>query len=75
MLVLGKHLGIPKPFGPIINGCCCLGEKVRSLLEPLGLQCTFIDDFTLYHKLHGEVHCGTIVRRQTFSFRWWNVVP
>uniref|UniRef100_A0A5F9CTR7 Peptidyl arginine deiminase 3 n=1 Tax=Oryctolagus cuniculus TaxID=9986 RepID=A0A5F9CTR7_RABIT len=36
LLVLGKHLGIPKPFGPIINGRCCLEEKVRSLLEPLG---------------------------------------
>ncbi|XP_025711631.1 protein-arginine deiminase type-4 isoform X2 [Callorhinus ursinus] len=75
MLVLGKHLGIPKPFGPIINGQCCLEEKVRSLLEPLGLHCTFIDDFTPYHMLHGEVHCGTNVRRQPFSFKWWHMVP
>ncbi|EFB22315.1 hypothetical protein PANDA_013303, partial [Ailuropoda melanoleuca] len=75
MLVLGKHLGIPKPFGPVINGRCCLEEKVQSLLEPLGLHCTFIDDFTPYHMLHGEVHCGTNVRRQPFSFKWWNMVP
>ncbi|KAM7097615.1 protein-arginine deiminase type-3 [Molossus nigricans] len=75
MLVLGKHLGIPKPFGPIINGRCCLEEKVRSLLEPLGLHCTFIDDFTPYHMLLGEVHCGTNVRRQPFSFKWWHMVP
>ncbi|KAM4872877.1 inactive protein-arginine deiminase type-6-like [Thomomys bottae] len=70
MLVLGKHLGIPKPFGPLINGRCCLEEKVRSLLEPLGLHCVFIDDFAPYHMLHGEVHCGTNVRRQPFSFKW-----
>ena len=75
MLVLGKHLGIPKPFGPVINGRCCLEEKVRSLLEPLGLHCTFIDDFTPYHMLHGEVHCGTNVRRQPFSFKWWHMEP
>ncbi|KAK2492232.1 hypothetical protein MC885_002639, partial [Smutsia gigantea] len=75
MVVLGKHLGIPKPFGPVINGRCCLEEKVRSLLEPLGLHCTFIDDFTPYHMLHGEVHCGTNVRRQPFSFKWWHMVP
>uniref|UniRef100_A0A8C5LEG1 Peptidyl arginine deiminase, type III n=1 Tax=Jaculus jaculus TaxID=51337 RepID=A0A8C5LEG1_JACJA len=75
MLVLGKHLGIPKPFGPLINGRCCLEEKVRSLLEPLGLRCTFIDDFTPYHMLHGEVHCGTNVRREPFAFKWWNMVP
>ncbi|XP_037010685.2 protein-arginine deiminase type-1 [Artibeus jamaicensis] len=75
MVVLGKHLGIPKPFGPIIHGRCCLEEKVRALLEPLGLHCTFIDDFLSYHKLLGEVHCGTNVRRQPFSFKWWHMVP
>lgn len=75
MVVLGKHLGIPKPFGPIINGRCCLEEKVRALLEPLGLHCTFIDDFYAYHVRHGEVHCGTNVRRQPFSFKWWHMVP
>ncbi|XP_075418600.1 protein-arginine deiminase type-4-like [Tenrec ecaudatus] len=73
MLVLGRFLGIPKPFGPLVNGRCCLEEKVRSLLEPLGLHCTFIDDFTTYHMLHGEVHCGTNVRRQPFPFPWWNM--
>lgn len=75
MLVLGKHLGIPKPFGPIINGHCCLEEKVRALLEPLGLHCTFIDDFDAYHIKLGEVHCGTNVRRQPFSFKWWHMEP
>ncbi|GAB1289157.1 Protein-arginine deiminase type-4 [Apodemus speciosus] len=75
MLVLGKHLGIPKPFGPIINGRCCLEEEVRSHLEPLGLHCTFINDFYAYHVYHGEVHCGTNVRRKPFAFKWWHMVP
>ncbi|XP_003413183.2 protein-arginine deiminase type-1 [Loxodonta africana] len=74
MVVLGKYLGIPKPFGPIINGHCCLEEKVRSLLEPLGLHCIFIDDYLSYHKLSGEIHCGTNVRRKPFPFKWWNMV-
>ncbi|XP_078498933.1 protein-arginine deiminase type-3-like [Lissotriton helveticus] len=73
MLVLEKHLGIPKPFGPIIGGKCCLEEEVRCLLEPLGLQCNFIDDFYPYHRNCGEVHCGTNVRRKPFTFKWWNV--
>ncbi|NWJ01839.1 PADI3 deiminase, partial [Crypturellus undulatus] len=75
MLVLGRHLGIPKPFGPVIRGQCCLEEKVRSLLEPLGLSCTFIDDFFSYHALEGDVHCGTNVRRKPFAFKWWHMVP
>ncbi|XP_031320039.2 protein-arginine deiminase type-1 [Camelus dromedarius] len=74
MVVLGKYLGIPKPFGPIINGRCCLEEKVRSLLEPLGLHCIFIDDYLSYHELLGEIHCGTNVRRKPFPFKWWHMV-
>ncbi|XP_068018833.1 LOW QUALITY PROTEIN: protein-arginine deiminase type-1-like [Melanerpes formicivorus] len=75
MLVLGRHLGIPKPFGPEVGGKCCLEERVRALLEPLGLTCTFIDDFFSYHVLCGDVHCGTNVRRKPFAFKWWHMVP
>ncbi|XP_027567155.1 protein-arginine deiminase type-1-like isoform X1 [Pipra filicauda] len=75
MLVLGRHLGIPKPFGPVVGGQCCLEQRVRELLEPLGLTCTFIDDYFSYHVLSGDVHCGTNVRRKPFPFKWWHVVP
>ncbi|XP_008046442.1 protein-arginine deiminase type-4 [Carlito syrichta] len=75
MLVLGKNLGIPKPYGPLVHKRCCLEEAVRSLLEPLGLHCTFIDDFHSYHVWLGDVHCGTNVRRKPFSFKWWHMVP
>ncbi|NXE57691.1 PADI2 deiminase, partial [Casuarius casuarius] len=75
MIVLSQDLGIPKPFGPIVEGECCLERHVRSLLEPLGLICSFIDDVSSYHKNLGEVHCGTNVHRRPFSFKWWHVVP
>ncbi|XP_026546108.1 protein-arginine deiminase type-3-like, partial [Notechis scutatus] len=75
MIVLGKHLGIPKPFGPIIDGQCCLEKEVRRLLEPLGLSCNFIDDYGTYYLKFGDVHCGTNVRRKPFSFKWWNMRP
>ncbi|CAN9511932.1 unnamed protein product [Ophioblennius macclurei] len=73
MLVLGKNLGIPKPFGPKVNGQCAIEAETRSLLEPLGLSCTFIDNFESYHKEQGEVHCGTNVRRKPFDLKWWNM--
>ncbi|XP_054857464.1 protein-arginine deiminase type-3-like [Eublepharis macularius] len=73
MLVLERHLGIPKPFGPIVNKECCLEREVRRLLEPLGLSCTFIDDYKTYHRMYGEIHCGTNVCRKPFSFKWWNM--
>ncbi|NXE99705.1 PADI1 deiminase, partial [Menura novaehollandiae] len=75
MLVLGRHLGIPKPFGPVVGGQCCLEQRLRELLEPLGLSCTFIDDFFSYHVLAGDVHCGTNVRRKPFPCKWWHVLP
>ncbi|XP_042743665.1 protein-arginine deiminase type-1-like [Lagopus leucura] len=75
MLVLGRHLGIPKPFGPLVDGQCCLEERVRALLQPLGLSCTFINDFFSYHVLSGDVHCGTNVRRKPLAVKWWHVVP
>lgn len=75
MIVLDKDLGIPKPFGPQIEEQCCLETHVRGLLEPLGLNCTFLDDISAYHKYLGEVHCGTNVRRKPFSFKWWHMEP
>ncbi|KAG7226752.1 hypothetical protein INR49_014101 [Caranx melampygus] len=73
MIVLGKNLGIPKPFGPRVNGRCALEAEMCSLMEALDLSCTFIDDFASYHKLLGEVHCGSNVRREPFEFKWWNL--
>ncbi|XP_068450723.1 protein-arginine deiminase type-2 isoform X2 [Clinocottus analis] len=73
MIVLGKNLGIPKPFGPKVNGRCALEAEMCALLEGLGLSCTFINDFASYHKLLGEVHCGSNVRREAFDFKWWNL--
>ncbi|CAI9165657.1 unnamed protein product [Rangifer tarandus platyrhynchus] len=75
MIVLDKDLGIPKPFGPQVEEVCCLETRVRSLLEPLGLCCTFVDDISAYHKFLGEVHCGTNVRRKPFAFKWWHMEP
>ena len=75
MIVLDKDLGIPKPFGPQVEEVCCLETHVRSLLEPLGLCCTFVDDISAYHKFLGEVHCGTNVRRKPFAFKWWHMEP
>ncbi|XP_034021717.1 protein-arginine deiminase type-2-like [Thalassophryne amazonica] len=73
MIVLGQNLGVPKPFGPKVNGQCALEAEVSSLMGKLGLSCTFIDDFATYHKLRGDVHCGSNVLRTPFEFKWWNL--
>uniref|UniRef100_A0A6Q2XYE8 protein-arginine deiminase n=1 Tax=Esox lucius TaxID=8010 RepID=A0A6Q2XYE8_ESOLU len=73
MIVLGKNLGIPKPFGPKVDGRCVLETEMTNLMKGLGVRCTYIDDFASYHKNLGEVHCGSNVRREPFSFKWWNL--
>ncbi|NXF70928.1 PADI2 deiminase, partial [Sclerurus mexicanus] len=75
MIVLAKHLGIPKPFGPVLGGECCLERRTRSLLEPLGLCCRFLEDVASYHGSLGEVRCGTNVQRRPFAFQWWHFTP
>ncbi|KAK2505508.1 hypothetical protein MC885_013518, partial [Smutsia gigantea] len=51
MVVMGKNLGIPKPFGPQIESMYCLEENTCLLLEPLRFKCTFINDFDCYLRL------------------------
>uniref|UniRef100_A0A8U7NG10 Peptidyl arginine deiminase 2 n=1 Tax=Corvus moneduloides TaxID=1196302 RepID=A0A8U7NG10_CORMO len=75
MIVLAKDLGIPKPFGPVAGGECCLERRIRALLEPLGLCCRFLEDVASYHGSLGEVRCGTNVQRRPFAFKWWHCTP
>ncbi|KAL6065133.1 hypothetical protein STEG23_031979 [Scotinomys teguina] len=63
MIALGRNPGIPKPFEPLIKGTCCLEERVCDFLEPLGLKCTFIDDFECYLTNMGDTCACVVVHR------------
>jgi protein-arginine deiminase len=81
MLVVTKSsngdvkLCIPKPFGPIDNGKCQFEEDIKKKLTAEGLgypaNFEFIDDFTTYHVLSGEIHCGTNSQRMPPNDHWW----
>ncbi|MCP6758514.1 MAG: protein-arginine deiminase [Fischerella sp. CENA71] len=75
MIVLNQHLGIPKPFGPKIDNQCQFEAYVKNVLEPLGKECHFIDDWEPYFRGRGEIHCGTNTRRQPFAQKWWEIEP
>ncbi|NXD31469.1 PADI2 deiminase, partial [Spelaeornis formosus] len=75
MIVLARDLGIPKPFGPVAGGECCLERRLRVLLEPLGLRCRFLEDVASFHGSLGEVRCSTGVQRRPFAFPWWHCAP
>ncbi len=92
MAVLGRHLVIPKPFGPKVEPEMKLALKqatapgqydvfetyMREELNPLGLQCYFIQDWEVYYKRFGNIHCGTNVLRRRpkrHNERWWDAEP
>lgn len=75
MIVLDRHLAIPKPFGPQIDAQCQFEEYVKKVLEPLGKECHFIDDWDPYFRGGGEIHCGTNTSRQPFAQKWWEIEP
>lgn len=74
MLVINKHLIVPKPYGPeapvgtdhfeidLTTKITALNNAMPNAADHLHLH--FIDDWDAYHALMGEVHCGTNTRRQ-----------
>ncbi|MEW5848158.1 MAG: protein-arginine deiminase family protein [Myxococcota bacterium] len=61
---------IPDPFGPELNGEDVFKADLRTRLGALGLTVMFADDWDLYHRLGGEVHCGTNAARR-MEAAWW----
>ena len=84
MLVVGEHLGVPKPWGPVIDGVDIfekdlderLGTGVNQLgSDGMGLVVHFVDDWEWYHALDGEVHCGSNVdAAPPAGDQWWKVL-
>ncbi|XP_027698551.1 protein-arginine deiminase type-4-like [Vombatus ursinus] len=74
MIVLGSYLGIPKPFGPLVDGVCCVEKKVQSLLEPLGLNCLFIREFFGHQGDQGDAYYWFNIRRKPLPYKWWNFI-
>ena len=72
MLVVGNNCYPPKPFGPKVGKVDHFEKYVRDTLSPLGLTINWVDDWDSYHKLDGEVHCGTNTKRKIIATdNWW----
>lgn len=83
-LVFEDNIVIPDPFGPSINGedgfkrdlIDRLGTAVNGLgTTGQGMRVYFTDDWDMYHRLLGEVHCGTNQEGPPQpDMMWWEVV-
>jgi len=68
---VGTKLYFPRQFGPRDGGGDIFENRVRS--RAMGAE--FVDDWDVYHRLDGEVHCGSTIVRLPLSINWWEHQP
>lgn len=61
----------PEPHGPIINGKDPFKTQLEMALSTVGVNVAWVEDWDLYHRAAGEVHCGTNTLREVGDARWW----
>jgi protein-arginine deiminase len=66
----GKHL-FPRQWGPRgPDDRDVFEDATREALAGEEIEATFVDDWFTYHRRDGDVHCGTLVQRETWP-EWW----
>ncbi len=71
LLIDSTTFAPPKPHGPSVDGADPFETQVTEALAAVGIQTSFTEDWDLYHRLLGEVHCGSNAARQIPEFKWW----
>lgn len=66
---VNSHCIVPEPFIPEFK------TPFEQALSGTGQSALWIDDWVLYHLQLGEVHCGSIERRDIANVNWWTVAP
>jgi protein-arginine deiminase len=66
---------VPEPHGPVINGVDIFKAQLEAALAPYQVTVKWVENWDLYHRLGGEVHCGTNALRAVPSQQWWEVAP
>lgn len=70
-----KTVAVPNPHGPIIDGKDLFQKQLEDALAPYGYTVKWVENWNLYHRMAGEVHCGTNAMRAIPSTKWWEVTP
>jgi protein-arginine deiminase len=66
------HFGSPKPHGPVIDGKDIFEVQMSEAFAKVGITVHYIENWDLYHRLSGEVHCGTnAIRKVSPDEKWW----
>ena len=71
ILLDSQNFAPPEPHGPTIGGADIFKVQLEEELAPHGISVRWTEDWDLYHRLLGEVHCGTNATRQIPDYKWW----
>lgn len=71
IVLANKHFGAPELHGPVIGGSDIMKAQAEAALGTLGFAVDWIENWNLYHRLSGEVHCGSNTARKIPEARWW----
>jgi protein-arginine deiminase len=63
---MGRFCLVPEPFLDLYK------SRFSGVVEGFGQCPIWIDDWSIYHRGVGEVHCGSNTRRKPFRKKWWN---
>ncbi len=55
----------------MIDGKDIFKTQLEDALAPYGITVHWVEDWDLYHRLSGEVHCGTNAARTIPAEKWW----
>jgi len=69
---INGKLYFPRQFGPRDSSGDDIFEKTAKSRFATAL---FVDDWNLYHRLEGEVHCGSNTKRNAPALDWWANQP
>ncbi|MCC6647552.1 MAG: protein-arginine deiminase [Polyangiaceae bacterium] len=65
----------PDPHGPIVDGVDPFKAATEAAFAARGVEVRWVEDWDLYHRNLGEVHCGSNTRRRVSvaDARWWEM--
>ncbi len=69
--VSDTRFAAPEPHGPIVRGKDVFKEALEKPLSDIGIAVDWVEDWDAYHRVLGEVHCGTNATRKIPEARWW----
>jgi protein-arginine deiminase len=71
LVVNDSNVVVADPFGPMIQGQDIFKVHLEAALGEYGYTIRWIDDWNLYHRNLGEVHCATNATRAIPEALWW----